>query len=436
VNPVHESKMKGINFICEVVNHILMVDLKIRSKKRLKKLEEELHVERNKLELTVKTRVQEIKGAGQAEDGEIEQWDEELEQLTSKLRSLRTKSPQSDNAARLTLELRERDERIIELETALASFENELKAIGSDKTDAESKLESINQSHSEKITSLSTLIVERDDEISRLKEDLDLTLQKKEKTAQKGGAEAGTLKSIIAELEHSIEAKDSEIHSRENRISELQTTLKAMQEELQGIGKKRIEVMSESQRETAKKESEIRDLHYEIELKTGELDDLKTRLFESQTGLRDLEKARKKDAATWGKEKTGFDSEIRDGMRRLEKKTREVEGLRKDMGLRESELEMLVKEKKAVESAGKEARKRFESEAMDLKLEIKSRESEIKALKEKLESWHATIREELDSAIEYITNQSAEINSLKAELEARDARERDFNNRLNKPRYP
>ncbi len=102
----------------------------ILSKKRLKKLEDSLHVERNKLELALSNREKEA-GGGVENDDFIEKWDEDLEQLTAKLRNLREKttSPIGTQVQSLRSEIEKKEDRIRELESQLEKRGAEVKSL-------------------------------------------------------------------------------------------------------------------------------------------------------------------------------------------------------------------------------------------------------------------------------------------------------------------
>jgi SMC interacting uncharacterized protein involved in chromosome segregation len=78
-----------------------------------------------------------------------------------------------------------------------------------------------------------------------------------------------------------------------------------------------------------------------------------------------------------------------------------------------------------VEAQSKETKKSLAGKLKRTVVELEAKDQEVEALRKKLESWHDNIRDELDSAIQFITQQSEEISILKAELEVKNSRNQE-----------
>jgi chromosome segregation ATPase len=254
------------------------------SRKRLKKLEESIQVEKNKLELSIKKRTKELGGEKPEKDEFIEKWDEELSELTTKLRDLREKSAPQGEALGLASDLKDKEERL-----------------------------------------------------NRLVGDL------------------STREKVIADLE-----------------------------------KGRLELESEKGRMKKEYEAELKRARKAFKDKEAEVERLKNRLADSQNSLK--------------------------------KESLLVRKLNESLNYRQRELDELERKKSKIERQGEEVKKGLEQELKRRGVQLDSKEKEIEMLRKKLESWHGSIRGELDSAIEFITQQSEEIARLKAELEVRNAK--------------
>ena len=277
-----------MDFILGESKEIYPMKPEMLSQKRLKKLEETLQVEKNKLELAVKNRERELGKQSLGDDEVIERWGEELEELTAKLRGLREKGSQVGDLRMVRSELEGKDAQITHLESELNQRETEL----------------------------------------------------------------SDLKALLKRLESGLAEKEGSQLKLEAESTRLKAELKTRDDELKGL-KKRLEGI----------QSELKDRISELEAEA---------------------KAKKKE---------------------VEKEMENHKKLKAALSEREAELAELDWKKKGLESELREVKER-----------LKSKEEEAQGLKNKLEGWHATIREELDAAIEFITQQSEEINSLKAEL--------------------
>jgi chromosome segregation ATPase len=242
----------------------------ISSRKKLKKLEEDLQLEQNRLKLMSKYREGDLEGQSGEPDEVIEEWNGELQLLADKLRDLREKTTGVDETGVLKSELDEKDAHIRELEATLKGGEKELEAL--------------------------------EKRISR-------TVSESEKMRKKSEGE----------LENAVKTKEKELKNEAEHAKKLETTLRR----------------------------------------------------------------------------------------------------------REAELRNLEMKKNQLEAESKDRKKEYESTIKALRTELTTRESDVEGLKKKLEDWHASLKDELDAAIEFISQQAEEIRELKAELGAEDAKPKE-----------
>jgi chromosome segregation ATPase len=397
-----------------------MVKPGILSKKRLKNIEDDLRVERNKLELAFKNRVRE---SGVEEGDEvIEKWDAQLEELTSKLRSLREKTIQPTIGGGIATELEEKETTIGELRSALEMRQLDLEENERRRLDLESEIKRLKNEHDSETRELMSKLKVKDVELKRLRRNLEDSLKTRSNDRKRNDKEADGLRDNIARLEREISLNVDMLLRKEGRIKELEQILKSMQNELHGLGKKRSELKSESEKTKEKIESETNNLRAELEAKSGELKSLKDRFNRSQADLKESIRARKDETRTLKGRISSLEADVKNREKTLGKEVAHKERLKADLQKTEAELRETLIAKKSVEARGRETKKRSENEIKVISKRLRAKEDEISSLKERLEVWHETIRTELDSAIEYITRQSEEISSLRAELSAKEAR--------------
>jgi chromosome segregation ATPase len=399
-----------------------MVKPGILSKKRLKKIEDDLRVERNKLELAFKNRVR--ASGDQAEEGDevIEKWDAELEELTAKLRGLREKTVQPKVVRGFGTELEEKEAVIGELRSALEISKLDLEENERRRSDLESEIKSLRKENIAETSELRSNLKTTEGELKSLRRDLEDSLKTNSTVEQRNERDVGGLRDDIVKLEHEVGLNEDELLKKEGRIKELEQILKSMQNELQGLGRKRTELKSESEKTMEKIEAETNKMRVELETKSGELQNLKDRFDRTQADLKESINARRDEARAFKGQISSLEAEAKNRDKNLRKEIAHKEKLNVDLQQTEAELRETLKLKKSFEAQSREIKKRQENEIMVLSKRLSVKEAEISSLKERLEVWHETIRIELDSAIEHITRQSEEINSLQAKLEVKEAK--------------
>jgi chromosome segregation ATPase len=402
-----------------------MVKPGILSKKRLKKIEDDLRVERNKLELAFKNRVRESEMRAGDDDEVIEKWDAELEALTAKLRGLREKTVQLTVGGGLASEVEEKDAVIGELRPALEMRQLELEESERRRSDLEYEIKRLKKEFNYETGELRSDLKSRDGALRSLRKDLEDSLKTRSNVEKRNEREACGLRDNIKRLETEIGSNEDELLKKEGRIRELEHTLKSMQNELHGLGKRGIELKSESEKTRAQIGLETNRLKEESEAKTVELKNLKARFDRSQADLKESMSARKDEARALKGLISSLEADVKNREKTLGKEVGHKERLKTDLKNKEAELRDTLIDKKSVEAQKRETRKRLENEIKALSKQLSEKEDEIFGLKERLEVWHETIRTELDSAIEYITQQSEEITNLRAELAAKETRLRE-----------
>jgi chromosome segregation ATPase len=389
------------------------------SKKRLKKLEEDILVERNKLELSSKYRSDELENGG-GEDAVLEKWDEELAQLTSKLRNLREKAPLGGDVSGLRAQIGEREDVIDELKVALKNRELELEEIGGKNSELESLIKESRQQYIAELKELKSELSAKDGEAAALKKSLEDSSKSLDQKIQLGERETEVLNGKIEGLERSLRSREREILEKEDLIKELKRLLRLKDSDLGGLEKRKGEIRTESVKTKVKLELELTNLRSEINAREVEVKNLKKELAESEDSLKRNVKANKNEVKSLKNGLSKLESALEDEERKLEMEMGLVRKLKGNLQERENELKELERSKNMIERQGREIKKGLEEELKRRRVELDIREREVQSLKKKLEIWHESIRGELDAAIEFITRQSEEISRLKAELEARD----------------
>jgi chromosome segregation ATPase len=143
------------------------------SKKNLKKLEDSLKVERNRLNLMSKVKEKEGERDSTGDDESIEKWDDELELLTSKLRGLREKSPHVAEIGGLKVDLEDMQAQIESLSSELKSREIELDGFKKSWMDLQHKSSKKSKALETEVSELKSLLNTRVSEIKSLKRELD-----------------------------------------------------------------------------------------------------------------------------------------------------------------------------------------------------------------------------------------------------------------------
>lgn len=307
----------------------------ILSKRRLKKIEETLQVEKNKLELAQVNRARELGDKDVKGDPHYEKWDKELDDLTSRLRSLREKKGEESDTI-FKDELVQRDKRIQGLEKELSKKADEINSLNKDLNDLkESNL------------------------------------------------------NLDAELKDSI--NENKVLSR--RIAEFDKILGKK-------GKDLLDSEKKIQKITKRFEDREADLMGEIQARRDEVRTLKLELKNLMDDSKELQKKNRLEVGS-----------LED---RLNRSIEEREKLRID----------LSNTKKALSDYGSQLNK-LTKDVREKDMLVSSKDQEIMAIRERLESWHSSISAELDSAIEFITEQADEIKALRAALDAREAGSRE-----------
>jgi len=156
----------------------------ILSKKNLKKIEEALMVEKNRLELAARYR-----------GSPVEKWDRELETLATKLRELRERMPQEEEArgvreelekiqaekSRLKERLAEKDEEIKAYKKRISELESQVKKLTSKLASKEREVEGLTKKledwHSiirRELDEAISFITQQSEEIKRLKAQIEI----------------------------------------------------------------------------------------------------------------------------------------------------------------------------------------------------------------------------------------------------------------------
>jgi chromosome segregation ATPase len=394
----------------------------ILSKKRLKKIEEALHVERNKLELASKFKKKEAVEEKSGKEEVIEKWDQDLEQLTSKLRNLRESAPAGGELGRVKKELVETNTQIIELEAALKDRNGKLEEFGREIWELDSKGKREKKRLENELGGQKDKLKEKERDLKDLKKSLEKSHSNLEKSLWEGEKEAKSLRERIAELDGEIDKRDDELFEKDGIINELKTELKSVGKDLQGLGLEKQQVSYKSESARTKMERELLSLNAQLESRNNEITRLQRNLSESQGALKEKTMTNRGEVKILNEGISKLESLVKIRDKTLKKEIEKSDKLRSTLNRREVELEELNGEKRELESYSMERGKAFENELKRRKILFKSKEKEVQNLTLRLESWHASIRGELDSAIEYITQQSEEINELKAELVAKDVK--------------
>jgi chromosome segregation ATPase len=267
----------------------------ILSKKRLKKIEDALQVERNKLELAINYRNKVMDQEQETGTKAIDKWDEDLEQLTTKLKSLRERTPGESDLRGMHTGLEEREERIRELETEVFNREGVLKELEKEKSRLELRQSEGEKLHETELERFQDLLAEKEGELKEIsKSHRDLQAQLRE-SLLKGEEEAGNLKERIAELEGEISLREGRIKEKDDQISELSALVKLKEKDLSGLEKTRVKLLSESEKTSLVLQSENQRLNREIEDRENEIDRLTARLLDSEAKLSETVKVNRKD---------------------------------------------------------------------------------------------------------------------------------------------
>ncbi len=389
----------------------------IISRKRLKKIEDAVRVEQNKLGLGRKNGMSEGEEKG---GGFMEKWDDELEHLTVKLRNLREKAPAGEIGG-LRSALAERDALIKELEQALASRDSEIQMLRRDGARLESVIRELKSAQTAESERARALLRSQEKEYSELIGRLEKGQKHLKRDLKKGEGEKVSLKSNISRLEGVISSLEVRLDEKEGRIRELSSILGSREKEISGLGKKKVELKSESDSIIGKIGAEAERLRRELGERETEVKSLRKRLEESERDHKDLVKTNREEVKSLERRIAGLEDAIEVRDENLEVEIKKADSLGASLDEKLLEIEGLRNGKMQLEEDVKQLEKRFKTEVKGLKRELEKKDAEALDLREKLEHWHSVVREELDSAIYFITRQAEEIAGLKAELASQGA---------------
>ncbi len=223
-----------------------------------------------------------------------------------------------------------------------------------------------------------------------------------------------------AEALSKIDDLQRELKEKERYIKDQAVDVKLKEGELKKL-KERLDVTSSEFLQFKNKSlSEAEQLRRDIKKRDAVITTLKNRLEDSRSDV--VEKLISSDNRETDLKKRieMLESNIRKHEESASEKEKELKTHEASLTEKEEKLESLVKENRVLQEDKRRSIKDFESELRRLREDRDKKSAELERLNGILRDLHEEIRSEINAAIDFITKQSAEIDSLKEELRLKD----------------